>query len=109
MLLGQHDFTTFRSTECQAKSPVKTLDQLDVTQADTAHGREITFTVGARSFLHNQVRSFVGTLEHVGSGSWHPDRVADALAAQDRAACGTVCPPHGLYLAHVKYPTDPFA
>lgn len=108
MLLGQHDFTTFRSTECQAKSPVKTLDQLDVTQADTAHGREITFTVGARSFLHNQVRSFVGTLERVGAGSWTPQDVKAALDAKDRAACGPVCPPQGLYLVDVRYPQNPF-
>ncbi|WP_299738478.1 tRNA pseudouridine(38-40) synthase TruA [uncultured Roseobacter sp.] len=108
-LVGRHDFTTFRSTICQADSPVKTLNRLEVTAVDTSHGREVHFDVRARSFLHNQVRSFVGTLERVGAGSWDPDQVADALAAQDRAACGPVCPPQGLYLAHVVYETDLFA
>jgi tRNA pseudouridine38-40 synthase len=69
----------------------------------------VHFHVRARSFLHNQVRSFVGTLEHVGAGSWSPDDVARALAARNRAACGTVCPPQGLYLARVRYENDPFA
>ncbi|MFK7765200.1 MAG: tRNA pseudouridine(38-40) synthase TruA [Roseobacter sp.] len=108
-LIGRHDFTTFRSTICQAESPVKTLDRLEVTAVDTAQGCEVHFDVRARSFLHNQVRSFVGTLERVGAGSWHPDQVADALAARDRAACGPVCPPQGLYLAQVIYPDPPFA
>lgn len=109
VLLGQHDFTTFRSTICQAQSPIKTLDRLDIHEVRTAWGAEIHFDVRARSFLHNQVRSFVGTLERVGAGSWSPQDVADALAARDRAACGPVCPPQGLYLAHVVYPVDPFA
>ena len=108
-LVGRHDFTTFRSTICQADSPVKTLDRLDVTLVDTRHGPEVHFDVRARSFLHNQVRSFVGTLERVGAGSWSPDQVATALSARDRAACGPVCPPQGLYLAHVRYDPDPFA
>ncbi|WP_298972120.1 tRNA pseudouridine(38-40) synthase TruA [uncultured Roseobacter sp.] len=108
-LVGRHDFTTFRSTICQADSPVKTLNRLEVTAVDTPHGREVHFDVRARSFLHNQVRSFVGTLERVGAGSWDPDQVVLALAARDRAACGPVCPPQGLYLAHVVYETDPFA
>ena len=108
-LLGQHDFTTFRSSICQAQSPVKTLDRLDITEHAYPGGREIRFHVGARSFLHNQVRSFVGTLERVGAGGWHPDRVKDALEACDRAACGPVSPPQGLYLAGVSYPVDPFA
>ncbi|WGI22583.1 tRNA pseudouridine(38-40) synthase TruA [Amylibacter sp. IMCC11727] len=108
-LLGRHDFTTFRSTICQADSPVRTLDELSITEHAYEGGTEYHFKIRARSFLHNQVRSFVGTLEHVGSGSWHPGRVRDALDAKDRSHCGTVCPPHGLYLAHVKYPTDPFA
>lgn len=109
ILLGKHDFTTFRSTICQALSPIKTLDRLTVSRVETAAGTEVHFDVRARSFLHNQVRSFVGTLEHVGSGSWTPAGVQKALDARDRAACGTVCPPHGLYLAAVQYPTDPFA
>ena len=108
-LLGQHDFTTFRSSICQAKSPVKTLDELRVEVVPRANGTEYRFHVRARSFLHNQVRSFVGTLERVGAGAWTPDDVGAALAAKDRSACGPVCPPQGLYLAKVTYPADPFA
>lgn len=107
-LLGNHDFTTFRSTICQAQSPVKTLDELRVERIDTLWGPEVHFHVRARSFLHNQVRSFVGTLERVGAGSWSPDDVGTALRAQTRAACGPVCPPHGLYLAGVGYGDAPF-
>ena len=107
-LIGRHDFTTFRSSICQADSPVKTLDELRVEEIDGEWGPEIRFHVRARSFLHNQVRSFVGTLERVGAGAWPPDQVAEALAARNRAACGPVCPPHGLYLAAVRYPMDPF-
>lgn len=108
-LIGKHDFTTFRSTMCQADSPVKTLDELRVETRPYPGGTEYRFHVRARSFLHNQVRSFVGTLERVGAGAWSPDDVTAALEAQDRAACGPVCPPQGLYLAAVRYPTDPFA
>ncbi|MEM9342456.1 MAG: tRNA pseudouridine(38-40) synthase TruA [Pseudomonadota bacterium] len=108
-LLGNHDFTTFRSTECQADSPVKTLDRLDVTEHAHPGGREYRFEVEARSFLHNQVRSFVGTLERVGAGKWPPDRVRDALQAADRAACGPVAPPDGLYLAGVSYNPEVFS
>lgn len=108
-LLGHHDFTTFRSTICQAKSPVKTLDRLDVEAVPIPYGTEFLFHVEARSFLHNQVRSFVGTLERVGSGSWAPDRVKTALEATDRAKCGPVAPPDGLYLAEVGYDPDPFS
>ncbi len=107
-LLGLHDFTTFRSTMCQSDSPVKTLDELRVEVQDYPHGREFRFYVRARSFLHNQVRSFVGTLERVGAGSWQPNEVRQVLEACDRAACGPVCPPQGLYLAGVGYPQDPF-
>ena len=107
-LLGRHDFTTFRSSICQAESPVKTLDALDVEEIQRPDGQLIKFHVRARSFLHNQVRSFVGTLERVGAGAWPPERVAQALAAKDRAACGPVCPPQGLYLAKVGYPDYPF-
>lgn len=103
-LVGHHDFTTFRASECQADSPVKTVDELRV----TATGDRVEVFVRARSFLHNQVRSFVGTLERVGAGAWPPGRVAEALAARDRAACGPVAPPDGLYLAGVRYPEDPF-
>lgn len=108
LLLGEHDFTTFRSTMCQAASPVKTLDHLSITEIAHPAGTEYRFDVRARSFLHNQVRSFVGTLERVGTGAWTPSDVKDALEAKDRAACGPVCPPEGLYLAHVVYPDDPF-
>ncbi|MCJ7874927.1 tRNA pseudouridine(38-40) synthase TruA [Phaeobacter sp. J2-8] len=108
-LVGKHDFTTFRSSICQAESPVKTLDRLDIAKVETAAGSEFHFHLAARSFLHNQVRSFVGSLERVGSGSWSPDQVRTALLARDRAACGPVCPPQGLYLVGVSYPEDPFA
>ena len=108
-LVGHHDFTTFRSTICQAKSPVKTLDEITIDKVAGLSGSELHFRLRARSFLHNQVRSIVGTLERVGAGSWHPDDVKAALDARDRAACGPVCPPQGLYLAGVTYPQDPFA
>ena len=108
-LIGKHDFTTFRSTICQALSPVKTLDHLTINEVETPGGTEYHFDVRARSFLHNQVRSLVGTLERVGAGSWKPAAVRTALAARDRAACGPVCPPQGLYLAQVDYPEDPFS
>jgi tRNA pseudouridine38-40 synthase len=108
-LIGQHDFTTFRSSICQAKSPVKNLDVLDIEQVHTRWGTEVQFHVHARSFLHNQVRSFVGTLERVGAGTWAPSRVKEALEARARDACGPVSPPRGLYLEPVVYPIDPFA
>jgi tRNA pseudouridine38-40 synthase len=98
-LVGKHDFTTFRSTECQARSPVKTLDQLDVLR----EGDEVRVATSARSFLHNQVRSMVGTLVLVGDGKWSAADLAAALAARDRAACGPVAPPEGLYLVRVDY------
>lgn len=98
-LVGQHDFTTFRAAECQAQSPVKTLDKLTVRRALD----EITVGASARSFLHNQVRSMVGTLKLVGEGKWRPRDVAEALKACDRARCGPVAPPDGLYLVRVDY------
>ena len=98
-LVGRHDFTTFRAAECQAKSPVKTLDRLDVSR----DGEEIRIAASARSFLHHQVRSMVGSLVHVGEGKWSGDDLAAALAACDRARCGQVAPPHGLYLVRVEY------
>ncbi|MER2509675.1 MAG: tRNA pseudouridine(38-40) synthase TruA [Amaricoccus sp.] len=107
-LLGRHDFTTFRSSMCQASSPLRTLDALEVEEVAYPAGREIRFHLRARSFLHNQVRGIVGTLERVGAGAWAPDRVAEALAARDRSACGPVCPPDGLTLMAVGYPADPF-
>ena len=99
-LVGHHDFTTFRSSICQAKSPEKTVDEVAVSRRD----EEIEIEVRARSFLHNQVRSFVGTLERVGAGAWAPEDVARALAARERSACGPVAPPSGLYLLSVGYP-----
>jgi tRNA pseudouridine38-40 synthase len=98
-LVGQHDFTTFRAADCQAKSPLKTLDRLDVSR----EGEEIAIRAGARSFLHRQVRSMVGTLKKVGEGRWPEQAVGDALAARDRDRCGPVAPAHGLYLVAVDY------
>ncbi len=99
VLVGQHDFTTFRAAECQAQSPVKTLDRLDVSR----RADEIHIEASARSFLHHQIRSFAGTLKLVGEGKWTARDVADALAAMDRARCGPVAPPDGLYLVRVDY------
>jgi tRNA pseudouridine38-40 synthase len=99
-LIGQHDFTTFRSSECQAKSPVKTLDRLVATKEEG----EVVVRASARSFLHNQVRSMVGALKKVGEGKWPVAAVGEALAARDRSRSGPVAPPHGLYLVAVDYP-----
>jgi len=99
-LVGQHDFTTFRAAECQAKSPIKTVDRLGVSQ----RGEEIHIEASARSFLHHQIRSFTGTLKLVGESKWTPRDVAKALAAKDRSQCGPVAPPDGLYLVRVDYP-----
>jgi len=98
-LIGRHDFTTFRSSECQAQSPVKTLDRLDVER----DGDELSIGASARSFLHHQVRSMAGSLAWVGEGRWTSDDLAAALAAKDRSACGPVAPPEGLYLVRVDY------
>jgi len=98
-LVGHHDFTTFRAAECQAKSPMKTLDVLNVVRV----GDEIAVEASARSFLHHQVRSMVGTLRQVGTGKWTPEDVGAALAARDRSSCGPVAPPDGLYLVRVDY------
>jgi tRNA pseudouridine38-40 synthase len=98
-LVGRHDFTTFRAAECQAKSPVKTLDRLDAER----DGDEVRVHASARSFLHHQVRSMVGSLVQVGEGRWSVDDLARALAARDRDACGPVAPPDGLYLVRVDY------
>lgn len=98
-LLGKHDFTTFRATECQAKSPIKTLDQLDVVR----EGDHIHIKTSARSFLHNQVRSMVGSLVWVGNGRWSANDLQASLDAKDRTACGPVAPPDGLYLMQVDY------
>ena len=98
-LVGQHDFTTFRAAECQAKSPVKTLDRLEVRRAADA----VQIEASARSFLHHQVRSMVGSLRLVGEGKWRVGQIAEALEARDRSACGPVAPPEGLYLVRVDY------
>jgi tRNA pseudouridine38-40 synthase len=98
-LVGSHDYTTFRAAECQAKSPVKTLDKLSIRRA----ADEIHIEASARSFLHHQVRSMVGSLKLVGEGKWRRRDIADALAAKDRARCGPVAPPDGLYLVRVDY------
>ena len=100
MLIGRHDFTSFRATHCQADSPVRTLDTLDVASA----GAEIHIHAAALSFLHHQVRNMVGTLALVGAGKWQPEQVAEALAACDRSAAGPTAPPEGLYLTAVSYP-----
>lgn len=107
-LIGRHDFTTFRSSICQAKSPVRTLDEITVAERPVPGGVELSFRLRARSFLHNQVRSIVGTLERVGAGAWPPERVGAALEARDRTACGPVAPPDGLTLVAVRYPDGPF-
>ena len=97
--IGKHDFTTFRAAECQAQSPVKTLDHIAVAR----HGDMIDITVDARSFLHHQVRSMVGSLKLVGEGKWPVGEIAAALLARDRSRCGPVAPPTGLYLMRVDY------
>jgi len=102
-LVGHHDFSTFRDSLCQAKSPLKTFDALELRRA----GDEIQIEARARSFLHHQVRNMTGTLKLVGLGRWHPDDVATALAARNRRAGGPTAPPEGLYLVEVRYPTSP--
>jgi tRNA pseudouridine38-40 synthase len=99
-LIGRHDFTTFRSAQCQSDSPVKTLDRLDVGR----EGDEIHITAAARSFLHHQVRSMVGCLALVGRGQWQPGNIKRALDARDRAALGLNAPPHGLFFVQATYP-----
>ncbi len=99
MLVGNHDFSTFRAAHCQAKSPVRTLELLDVTRSDDL----IEIRASAQSFLHNQIRSFAGTLKMVGEHKWTPDDVREALEARDRRRCGPVAPPHGLYFLKVDY------
>jgi tRNA pseudouridine38-40 synthase len=105
ILLGRHDFTSFRAAACQAKSPIRTLDRLEVSR----EGERIEILAGARSFLHHQVRNMVGTLKLVGEGRWQPADVSRALAARDRRAGGPTAPPDGLFLAAIAYDVDPFA
>ena len=102
-LVGRHDFSTFRDTQCQANSPLRTLDYFRV----SGEGERVLFDVGARSFLHRQVRSMVGSLVQVGLGRWRAADLAAALAAADRTRCGPVAPPDGLYLERVDYPAAP--
>jgi tRNA pseudouridine38-40 synthase len=102
VLVGRHDFTTFRSVACQARSPVKTLDRLAVVR----HGDEIHIAASAQSFMHNQVRSIVGSLKLVGEGRWSKNDLASALEARERSRCGPVAPACGLYLTRVDYPGD---
>lgn len=104
-LVGRHDFTSFRAASCQAKSPVRTLDRLEVSR----HGEIIEVSTEARSFLHHQVRNFVGTLKLVGEGSWPIEQVTLALQARNRAAAGPTAPPEGLVLSGVGYPDNPFS
>lgn len=99
MLVGRHDFTTFRAAQCQANSPIRTIDRLEVTRS----GDLIEMRVSAQSFLHNQIRSFAGTLKLVGEGKWTAEDVRTALEARDRKACGPVAPPDGLYFMAVDY------
>lgn len=98
-LVGKHDFTTFRSVHCQAKSPLRTMDEISVSR----YGDEIEIICRARSFLHNQVRSIVGSLKYVGEGKWRAREMEAALKAADRSRCGPVAPPDGLYLTAVDY------
>lgn len=102
LLIGHHDFSSFRAVHCQSKSPVKTLEQLDVVRV----GEEVHLNVAARSFLHNQVRIIAGTLVRVGEGAWTPDDVAAKLAARRRSVTGQTAPPEGLCLTSVIYPDD---
>ncbi len=102
-LIGLHDFTTFRSTECQANSPVKTLSKLEVSCVDKIDGQHIQIYANAPSFLHNQIRSFAGSLKCVGEGRWSKADMVSALEARDRKRCGPVAPPQGLYLEKVDY------
>ena len=104
LLLGRHDFSTFRASACQANSPLRTLDRLDVIR----RGELIEIEAEARSFLHHQVRNMAGTLKLVGDGHWPVERVATALAARDRSAGGPTAPAEGLCLTGVGYPVDPF-
>lgn len=100
MLLGRHDFTTFRAAECQANSPLRTLERLDVARV----GEEIQVSAAARSFLHSQVRSMVGSLMYVGRGKWQAEDLARILSARNRSLCGALAPPEGLYFVRVDYP-----
>jgi tRNA pseudouridine38-40 synthase len=99
VFVGKHDFSSFRAAECQAESPIKTLDEIAVAR----DGDLISITTRGRSFLHHQVRNFVGTLKYVGEGKWNAADVKRVLEARDRSAAGPTAPPDGLYLTHVRY------
>lgn len=105
LLVGHHDFSSFRAVSCQANSPIRTLDCLDIQR----QGEYVTIDARARSFLHHQVRNLAGSLQLVGCGQWTPERLGAALAARDRSKAGPTAPPEGLCLTGVGYPTDPFA
>ena len=107
-LVGRHDFTTFRSTLCQAKSPIKSIDKIEILKINSFMGPSIHIKFEARSFLHNQIRSIIGTLEKVGADNWDPERVKFALFAKNRAECGPVAPPSGLYLTQIDYEKNIF-
>jgi len=109
-LIGTHDFTSFRDSQCQAKSPVRTLERLEFIEQkdDPAFGRSIHMWAEAQSFLHHQIRNFVGTLALVGAGKWQPDDVKTALEARDRAKAGYMAPAGGLYFVRVEYGHSPF-
>ena len=102
-LIGRHDFTTFRSSLCQSKSPLKSIDKITISEYSYLNGSIIEIHIQAKSFLHNQVRSIAGTLQKVGTKSWPPERVGEVLEAKNRSACGPVAPPEGLYLTQVDY------
>ena len=107
-LVGTHDFTTFRSSICQANSPVKTMDRISITERKMTNGQQICIEFKARSFLHNQVRSLVGSLEKVGSNKWIPKHIEFILNSKDRTQCGALAPPDGLYLKEIKYKNQLF-
>jgi tRNA pseudouridine38-40 synthase len=108
-LVGTHDFTTFRDGQCQSKSPIKTLDRFDITRVDGVFGSEIHAVLEARSFLHRQVRSMMGSVAEVGKGRWGATDLKDALGAADRTRCGPVAPGDGLYLTGVRYDSAPLS
>lgn len=103
MFIGTHDFTTFRDTQCQAKSPIKSLEKFEIFEVDTPFGTQIHFKIGAMSFLHRQVRSMVGSLVDVGRGRFDYNELKRRFDAKSRSECGEVAPPDGLYLTHVQY------
>ena len=102
-LIGKHDFTAFRSSICQASSPIKTIDAIDIKSEKIRDGIIYEFNLSARSFLHNQVRSIVGCLEKVGCGKWNPQKMQEVLLSKERRKCAALAPPRGLYLSKIKY------